>query len=327
MRLNLRATLAMFILCCLQVQDSARRLCTQAITVEPIDFNESYSPGEWRNPYEPMACIGSATWPRYGAFNDIGFYDQYPIYGYPLRGSTFAGMNDTIQIQINWINYTDNDYVLSGKHPETWFVPRVFRMEDRSLTATPWRDSTDLKYRIRGWKLSRNGAPKSTPDKIPKRMDGGWIMLMDVWNLPQGRFSLCVDTSKDVPDDFIGRTGGDNFEYFACHDLADSIDAYEAIFRRALADSNYYAAKQWIQKMLAADSASVPAWWLNATYYSYVGDTVEVKEAYDKALGYLTANADPAMPDSTKRPLLASERNYVEWCRQRITWERSLYGP
>ena len=294
---------------------------------ESSDLLEEYSPGMWIDPYEPFACRGGGIWPRYGTFNEIGLYDQIPIYSYPMKYSTFTGLNDTIQVQINWINYTDEEYSFKEEHPETWFVPRVFRTEDFMATGLPWKDSTELGCRVRGWVLSRTGGLSPTPDAIPKRMDGGWFMLLDVWNLPEGHYSLCIDTTTEVPDDFIGRPGGDNYHYYAAHDLADTINAYEAIFRRALTDSNFEAAKNWVDKMLLVNPTSVPGWWLRATYYSYLGETTETIAAYDSAITYWETGADPAMPDSTKRVLLETEKKYVDWCGQRLKWERSSYAP
>ena len=306
-------------------------LCSSTPAQEKIIYYEDpmfdYDPGEWVDPNEGFACRGGGVWPRYGTFNDVGIFYEIPYYGYPLRYATFKGLNDTIQVQISWINYTDEDYELKDRPPETWFVPRVFRLDDRMATGIPLRDSTDIGYRIRGWKSRREGPMLSTPDAIPKRSDGDWKMFMDVWNLPEGHYSLCIDTTEDVPGNFIGRQGGSNYRYQPAHDLADTINAYEAIFRRALADSNYNAAKLWVEQMLAVNPTSVPGWWLRAMYYSHVNDTVGVKKSYDKALNYLQTGADPAMPDSTKRVLFEVEQKYIEWVGQRLTWERSFYGP
>jgi hypothetical protein len=285
----------------------------------------TYDPGEWRDPNEPAACFGG-NWHEGVVFNAISYGFTYPTYGYPLRSRLVVGLNDTAQVEIFLNNRTDKPYSLLGKKPETWFVPRVYRMEDNLHGGIAWRDSTDLAYRIRGWRRGQK-YHMSPQDTIPAWFNGTWSMVMDVWKLPEGHFSLCIDTTRNIPKDFVGCAGGDNYEYYKAQDLADTINAYEGCFWRMIYDSNYTAAKTWIDKMIAADSATVPGWWLKATYYYYVRDFPQVKNAYDKALSYLTANADPAMPDSTKRPLLATERNYVEWCRQRITWERSVYGP
>jgi hypothetical protein len=130
-----------------------------------------------------------------------------------------------------------------------------------------------------------------------------------------------------VPDDFVGQPGGDNFEYYEPRDMADTINAYEGCFWRMIYDSNYVSAKTWIDKMMVADSATVPGWMLRGLYFEYVHDTTEIKRSYDMALHFMDTRADPALPDSTKRPLFQTEKNYVEWCRQQSEYERGRYAP
>ena len=299
------------------------RYAQEVVTFDDPMF--TYDPGEWRNASEPMACSGG-NWQEGKVFNETSGWFTYPRYGYPLRSKLVVGLNDTAQVEIFLRNRTDKPYSLKGKSPEKWFAPRVFRMEDFMSTGIPWRDSTDLGYRIRGWRLGQQ--QKMEPqDTIPAWFNGTWSMVMDVWNLPEGHYSLCIDTTKDVPSDFQGFGGGDNYEYYKPRDLADTVNAYEGCFWRMIKDSNYIAAKTWIDKIMAANPTSVPGWWLKATYYYYVKDTVETKKSYDKAIQYWQTSSDPAMPDSTERVLLDTEKNYVEWCGQRLKWERSFYAP
>jgi hypothetical protein len=292
----------------------------QRVSIIP-DSQPWYTPGEWRNPNEPAACFGG-NWHEGVVFNAISYGFTYPTYGYPLKSQLVLGFNDTAQVEIFLNNRTNKPYSLVGKKPETWFVPRVFRNEDNLHSGIAWRDSTDLAYRIRGWR--RGQRYKMAPqDTIPAWFHGTWSMVMDVWKLPEGHFSLCIDTTRNIPKDFVGCAGGDNYEYHPAQDLADTINAYEGCFWRMVYDSNYAAAKTWLDKMILADSATVPGWMLSGLYYEYVRDTTRLKYSYDQALHFMDTSADPALPDSTKRPLLQTEKNYVEWCRQQFSVRRS----
>jgi hypothetical protein len=92
-------------------------------------------------------------------------------------------------------------------------------------------------------------------------------------------------------------------------------------------DSNYTAAKTWIDKIIEMNPKSIPGWWLKAIYFREVGDTTQAKSAYDKAIQYLDTSADPAMPDPAKRPLFRAEENYRQWVGHSLAWQRSWYAP
>ncbi len=302
-----------------------------AQTAEPVDFTGiDGAPGRWPTPGTIFTCCAGA-WPKTGVFNtaDSAPHD-HPIFGYPMRGALFVGLNDTFQVAISLKNRTATDYPVALYSPQNWFVPRVYRPGVQANDASLWRDSTDLEYRMRGWwKWGVHWWRKTgAPSKILASADGEIAIAMDIWGLPEGVWCLCMDTTASIPADFIGLPFGYNYEYREALNLADSTNAYEGCFWRMVRDSNYAAALDWTSEILSINPNSVPGWWLRAYYYAICAtDTQFAIEAYDKALVALNDGLDPAMPDSTERTLFEAEYDYVLWCKQYMEFCRSLLGP
>ncbi len=299
-------------------------------TTEPIDYNPNYgAPGPWPKPGDLSCC--SSMWPKIGLVNttDAASFD-YPTLGYPLRGALFVGMNDTFQVAIPFRNNEHSDYALAGKNLGAAFAPRVFRPGIQASNASLWRDSTDLGYRIRGWWLwGWNGFKRvSPPTKIPARSDRHYALAMDVWNLPEGVYCLCLDSTSNQPAGFTALPYGYTYEYREALNLADSTNAYEACFWRMVRDSNYAAALDWLDTIIIYNERSVPGWWLRGVYFQQcVPDTPKALDALSKALDFLKEGLDPAMPDSNARMLLPEERNYLYWCEESLTFGLQSLGP
>ncbi|MCX6600508.1 MAG: hypothetical protein NT025_02990 [bacterium] len=272
------------------------------------------------------AACASPSWPDSGCFSfPIMLRGHLPGMGYPMRWAIFAGLNDTVAAWINFFNRTDKSYALSDKDCEHWYVPRLYLLEAIGPGAAPLAQSDSLGYRVRGWFVgNERGEPQS---KLPPLPDGGMGLMMDVWNLPQGRFQVCFEPTEKVPSDFRAMGGGLTYEFYPPRSLADSVNAYEGCFWRAIWDKDYDAAEKWVDAMLTINPTSVPGNWFKAFRALEVQDTATAKQALDDALKYLNDRSDPAMPDSTVRPLFQAEKLYLQEMERVLSDNRRRLGP
>jgi len=283
-----------------------------------------YNPGLWLEQVDPTACGDNTPSPDSRLDASVFFFiGDLPGCGYPLHRALVAGVNDTFQVGIELYNPSrEDDYKLTGLHCEDWFAPRIYH-ENASASSIPWRESSEIGYRIRGWFDGTHMLPP--PDKVPPRSHRS--MLMDIWNLPEGRFQLCFLPTKQVPKDVSAYRDGCVLAFYPAQSLADSTNGYIACFNRALMDSNFSAAKEWADAILQINPTSVPGWSLTATYCLLVQDTLEAKKSYDNAIEYLEKRQDPALPDSTKRALAEIENTYLSWTLYILKDNRARLGP
>lgn len=284
-----------------------------------------YEPGLWLEQVEPTACgeFVESSDPKIHA-GVFFFLGDLTGRGYPLHRAFVAGVNDTFQVGIELYNPSrESDYKLTGLHCEDWFAPRIYH-ENASASSIPWRGSSEIGYRIRGWFDGIHIVPDL--DRIPPRNSRS--MVMDVWNFPEGRFQLCIQPTEYVPKDVEVSPYGCVLAFYPAQSLADSTNGYAACFNRAFMDSNFPAANEWADAILHINPTSVPGWSLKAEYYLLAQqDTLEAKKAYDNAIEYLEKRQDPALPDSTKRPLTEIEKTYLAWTQYILKDNRARLGP
>lgn len=283
----------------------------------------SYEPQQWKERISPQACHREETVSDSGVVNFTRIYGDLPTVGYPHHYILIKGVNDTLQATISFNNWKEKDYVVTGLDYENWFAPVVYPLS-ADTGSIPFRDSQELGYRIRGWYGGWRKLP--TLDTIPARSDR-YKLMMDIWDLPEGRFQLCVIPTGKIPAGMGGMSNGAVFQFYPAQSLADSSNGYEGNFWRALLDGDYPAASIWADKILSINPASVPGWWLKAAYAIHVQDTSAAITAFDNAITYFNSGADPAMPDSTKRALTSHERNYLEHVQVMLNYNRKQLGP
>ncbi len=304
----------------------ATLLLVPGTTLSQPEDTDFYVPEMWREYIEPRACLEYAFKPDTGLHNsNIVFYGDLPAFGYPLHTCLVSGINDTLNAGITLYNGTSKDYVIKGTKYEFWFAPQIYQLFVAATGGLPFRDSTEIGYRFRYWSHGRIRIP--TIDALTVEESGRSSLKIDIWNLPEGRFQICLQPTDKVPSDFNAKADGYVFDYHAAQNLADSCNAYEACFWRADEDSNFSAAKDWAGKITGINPASVPGWWLTAYNALQLQDTTAAKSAFDKAIDYLNKGADPAMPDSTKRPLMEIEKLYILWLQRWLPWNRAQLGP
>jgi hypothetical protein len=283
----------------------------------------------WDQGELPSACYPPAqSTPDTGLYNaTIVGRDRFARYGYPYHNSLISGINDTLDVLINFYNppVPENEYDLSGKKEEQWFAPQTYQTYVTSLGGQALVDSIHLGYRMRGWS---NGWHKAArPTRLKAEDYGAFYVRFDVWKLPPGRFQLCVLPTDKIPPDLHAGVAGTMVEFYPAHDLADSCNGYEGCYWRAEEDSDFTTAKSWVGKILTINPKSVPGWWLKASNALEMQDTATAKSAYDTAINYLNTAADPAMPDSTKRPLFIAEKQYIDCLKAILPYNRAQLGP
>jgi hypothetical protein len=282
-----------------------------------------YDPREWRKLTSGPACHDTTLWPDSGRWSYPFTFNDFPFTGYPMLYNLFVGVNDTFQVGIVLHNLTDETYDLTGKDCEHWYAPRVYPSYAAGPGGPPFKDSTDLGYRVRGWYESGH---KVEPWKeLPPRMEG--LAIMDIWKLPEGHNQICIVPTQNVPAGFTAIGSGFYYEYYAAHSVADSINGYEACFWRAEADRDSAGMAHWVDKILTVNPTSIPGMWMKAFLALEKQDTLTAKQAIDKARAYFYSGADPAMPDSTKRPLSEQESTYMEHVPWMLSHTRNQLGP
>jgi hypothetical protein len=277
------------------------------------DFT-SYHPDEWIPLEEHPACSKPQSTPQTGLYSFPYFYGDSPVFGYPFHMSLMVGLNDTLHVNIEFFNHSGKEYSFKGENVEKWFAPQVYEMWVTDSAGPKLRTADELGYRMRGWAKGRT----IIPDQDILRDFQTVSIKFDFWNLPEGRNQLCLLPTGNEPEAFTLLTGGHVYEYYPPHSMADSINAYEACFYRALQDSNFKAAEVWTDEILNLNPYSVPGWWLKAIYYSSVEDTASTKKALKTALEYLTNREDPCMPDSSKAQIREVEQRYVDFMEVKI---------
>ena len=288
---------------------------------------------QWNDADLPEACL----YPHQPT-PDSGFYnlthvgrDRLANYGYPYHYSLISGINDTLDALITFENTTGPysfvwpDYDLKDKKIEQWFAPQVYMDFAKGRSSSVLLiESTQLGYRLRGWSDGWRPLP---PFDILRKDDYERVYIkLDIWNLPQGRFQVCILPTDKISKDLQPHVNGCMVEFYPARNLADSCNGYEGCYWRATYDSNFTAAKEWASQILHINPKSVPGWWLMADNALNRQDTSEAKAAYDNAIEYLNRGEDPAMPDSTKRPLMQIEKQYIECLQAVLPYLRARLG-
>lgn len=281
---------------------------------EGVPCTVSYSPGSWwPAPDFSKPVIGVfPLCPQDMVQSSLSVVQSsvLPTYGYPLRPATFIGINDTVQISIRFINPTDTVYSLVNQSVEAWWVPSVFHVDSNFKESEPEQSKTELGYRIRRWQ--QGDSLISRPKDLPSQSDD-IEMIIDVWNMRSGFWHIAAMATDSIPREFCGQSALGLYEYLQPKDQRDSVNAWEAVFWRAIDDENLQGALTWAKdSVLSVHSTSVPGWRLLGYAYQAQGDSLAALSAYRKALALLQDGLDPWIPDSN---LSTATETEVEWIR------------
>ena len=330
-------TLALFLLLVSSLPISGVRSQEQGYSFSDEDrINDMWFPYWWTGMVTPEACYPPQSEPDSGFYNstDVG-RDMVARFGYPYHYALISGINDTLDALIFFSNppAPEPDYDLTGKKVEQWFAPQAYSLISKDPYGPALRDSTQLHYRFRGWYNIVNRMPlppitKLRTDPVTDCYDYEYYSIkLDIWNLPEGKFQLCILPTDKIPSDLHPLIAGSMIEFYPARDLADSCNGYEGCYWRMKYDSNFSAAKDWVGKIIAINPTSVPGWWLRADNALDLHDTTLARAAYDSAITYLNSGKDPAMPDSTKRKLMDLEKSYIRYLQLVLARNRAQLGP
>ncbi len=289
------------------------------------DVQLPYNPTQWAQTYlqDIPACGGNTFDPDSGAYNTTNIHGYLPVFGYPHHYALIKGVNDTLHALIG-LYFLGTKYLPLANCGQ-WFAPQVYSLSDYGSGGPAFRDSTQLKYRLRGWYSSLEKV--KAIDTLRYQNGGIYALKLDIWNLPEGQFQFCIQPTNHLPSDFTAITNGQIMQYYPARDLADSCNGYEGCFWRAVEDTDYTAAETWADKILNINPTSVPGWWLKSYNAWNKRDTSATKDALDKAITFFDGNDDPAMPNPNKRAISIYERDYRVWIRESLTRNRNSFGP
>jgi hypothetical protein len=292
------------------------------------DFLDSmWEPHWWTVGNAPLACQPPQSTPDSGLYNETHTgRDRVARYGYPYHYALMSGINDTLDALIYFTNPPEfKDYDFTGKKLGEWFAPEIHTLGVPNRTLPPYRDSTQIGYRMRGWSNGWHRVPDIS--ELGSYKYGQYCIKLDIWNLPEGHYQLCIVPTDKIPAEFQPLISGTDYEFYPARNLADSCNGYEGCYWRAEEDSDFSAAKSWANAIININPKSVPGWWLLADNALDLGDTSEAISDYDNAIAYLSAGEDPAMPDSIKRPLMQLEKLYIDWLTAILPRNRAQLGP
>ncbi|MBK6765980.1 MAG: hypothetical protein IPG71_06540 [bacterium] len=175
----------------------------------PLDVI-TFSRGAWLG-YTPErncpACEWNQQWPDSALFNDVTVIAGHlPDLGYPFHFSIASNINDTLSINIGLFNRSwTEEYDLTGQDPKDWFEPVVFQTFVQDSSGPKFREIGELGFEFKGWSYQLSAVTQ--PAQIPPA-NSHYSVRYYVWNLPQGRYQLCIAPTVNAPEDFHGISRG-----------------------------------------------------------------------------------------------------------------------
>jgi hypothetical protein len=286
-----------------------------------------YSSSQWLEyPQYCPACKWNQMWPDSMLFNESShFSGDMPGIGYPFHKSLIKGINDTLTVDVSFLNGDFNkDYDMTSKDVKDWFEPVVYQLFVTDSGGPKFRDASQIGFQLHGWYL--RSKPISAPSKIPAG-SANFSARFEIWGLPEGRYQVCLIPTDAAPNDFYGISSGYVYEYYAPQSLSDTLNAYEALILRAKRDTNYSIADAWADSILSKNKDSVPGLALKASSQLALGDTSNAKQSYDDAIESLQNGSDVLLPDSSAKPLSLPEISYLNWLHVMLNHNREVLGP
>lgn len=261
----------------------------------PVDIDLTpYDPREMSRDY--FRNYPSPYYPVDSVYSSTSVLGTHAKRGYPARSCTFSGLSDTLRVYIRFHLAEVEFLILDNLHPEDWFKPVIFEVEDDILNTSPTYDATELEFEFKGWRDF--GEIVSQPDTIT--LDNEWhALVMDVWNLPEGTYRLGITQHKEPPSGVYVRTESVVYNLGRANSLTDTINALVENVRRAIEDNDYSAAKSFKDSIIDLNEYSVPGWAMSAGFSWAVGDSAGVVDSYDNAIYYLEELRDPLIPDTS----------------------------
>ncbi|MBK6909630.1 MAG: hypothetical protein IPH10_01640 [bacterium] len=235
--------------------------------------------------------------------------------------STMVGLNDSIEVRARVVNASSSPLVITSLNIESWFRCAVFEIGDKIETSIPLASAPFVNWRVRRWQDIEGELGR--PDTI--KADQEYMMILDVWDVPEGKYQLGILGTDSVPSWFDVMPSSGFYHLLPAQDLADSINAWATIAERVMADGNPGGAAQWLDSIFTHDSKSLVGYYQQAKYCWAKEDSVNTVASFDSVLQRIKNWDDPALPDTTD-PIY--DNIYLKWkhfMHDLTTREREIY--
>ncbi|MCB9357543.1 MAG: hypothetical protein H6505_03130 [Calditrichaeota bacterium] len=216
---------------------------------------------------------------------------------YPASYPSITTLNDTIEVHVRFVNADSTPLDITKLNVESWVEPRVFEIGDNIELANALAAPPSVKWRVRYWQMP-NGVHQR-PDTLLYKKD--YIMKLDVWDVPEGKYQLAIVGTDSVPSWFDVMPSSDFYHMLPAKSLADSLNAWATIFERVMNDGDPGAAEPWLDSLFAHNSHSTVGYFEQAMYYWAKDDSAGVVSSFDSVLARLDLWDDPALPDTTDK--------------------------
>lgn len=240
---------------------------------------------------------------------------------YPSGLPFYPDLNDTIEAGIRFVNADTIPLVIKDLNVEAWIEPRVFKIGDNVEKATSLASPPSVKWRVRYWRMP-NGV-HTRPDTLFYKQD--YIMKIDVWDVPEGKYQLAILGTDSVPSWFDVMPSSDFYHMLPANSLADSINAWATIFERVMADGDPSNALPWLDSIFTHNSKSAVGYFEQAMYHWEKNDSASVVEAFDAVLSRLESWDDPALPDTTDLSFNSMNLQWKHYMFETTTRKREIY--
>lgn len=222
--------------------------------------------------------------------------DAITILNYPATTALIAGIHDTLMIEVQFLNRTDTNIVLTGENLHEWFAPRLYRTTMDIVNDVPVIDSIDMHYATETCVDSLDFF--NPPDTILAG-NQSHIIAYNVWGFPEGVWVLTLGTTSKTPEYLNVIYDGVAFEYRSPESGQDTVNAWLALAERQRNCRDYAGALDWIEKVVIEYPHSVPGWWTKASLHTWHGDSLLAFQAFDSTFKFLDEKLDPLLPDTT----------------------------
>lgn len=310
----MRAFLLLILLILLQCKSSTSGPCDLVIDDETQTFDFTAWAPEYplgfapRHPQKKTFAQGIVQiWP-----NDIL---------YPGKLGVCRSLNDTLNVAVRFVNADTLPLVITNTNVEGWVVPMVYEIGDQIETSLSLAGPPSVKWWVRYWRMP-NGV-HARPDTLFPGKD--YIMQLDVWDVPEGKYQLAIMGTDSVPSWFDVIPSSDFYHMLSANSLADSINAWATIFERAMADGNLEEAKELLEVIFTHNELSTVGYYERAKFYWKDNDSTETVASFDSVLTRLDKWDDPALPDTTDKSFDSMNLKWKHFMQQSVAQEREMY--
>lgn len=285
------------------------------------------------NRYDSVVVFDSYAWiqdypmgytsrhPQKSSFSDAYNMNMSAPTMYPRRVGNYVGINDTLEVGVRFVNADTIPLVIKDHSVEAWVEPYVYQIGEKIESSYPLAGPPSVKWRVRYWRMP--DGTHARPDTLFSKKN--YIMKLDVWDLPEGKYQLAIMGTDSVPNWFDVMPRSDFYHMLPAKSMADSINAWATIFERVMADGNLEDAKSWLELILSYNSLSTVGFYESAQYYWQNDDSASTVANFDATLDRLDNWDDPALPDTTDVSYDNMNLKWKHFMVSHVTQQREMY--